>query len=100
MAYLYKGYWYKSERQGRRVVTKYLGSGEFGRGLAELHTMGIRAREQQRAAMQAEREAQRAIDARVDAVGDAVRVLVRAVLVANGYYTHKGQWRKRGHDSD
>lgn len=76
------------------MVTEYLGGGELGRALAELDAMQIKQREQERAAQVAEREAQRAIDAGVDALGAAVRVLVQAVLVANGYHRHKGQWRK------
>jgi hypothetical protein len=47
---------------------------------------------------QAERqalEADRATDRKLDRAGAKVRTLATAVLLASGYHTHKGQWRKK-----
>ncbi len=98
MAYKRGGYWYRSRREGRRVVTDYLGNSELAALLAEDDAMEAAERELERQAERARREREREIDAQVDAAGDELRLLVRAHLLANGYHQHKGQWRRRRDD--
>lgn len=98
MAYKRNGYWYRSRREGRRVVTDYLGNGLLAELLAEDAAMEAAQRKLEREAQAAEREREREIDRAIDQAGDELRLLVRACLLANGYHNHKGQWRRRRDD--
>ena len=97
MAYWRGPYLYRFKREGRRVVTEYLGRGEFAGIMATLEAEDQAERVEARAAIRAEREAQLRIDRQIDALGDLVRLVTRATMVASGYHTHKGQWRKQRH---
>ena len=94
MAYRRGNSYYRSRREGRQVVTDYLGSGEAGRLAAE-------ADELERAALRAERirlhrqaQADTELYRPIDEAGDVIRVLSDALLLCHGYHTHKGQWRR------
>jgi len=97
-AYKRGGYWYRSRREGGRVVTDYLGAGLFVELLAEDATMEAAEREQERQAERDRRKCEREVDRQIDQAGDELRLLVRACLLANGYHQHKGQWRRRRDD--
>ena len=95
MAHRYKGYWYRCKREGGRVVTEYLGAGEFAQTMAEMDALEQQERDLARRAIRAEMDQEREIDRLLDALGVQVRALTGAVLEAHGYHKHKGQWRKR-----
>ena len=83
------------------MVTEYLGTGDLGQLMAKTDAMDRERRELEREAIRVEREGEREIDRTLDAAGDLLRKLTYAVLVANGYHQHKGQWRRRrGERSD
>ncbi len=87
-------YYYRKERRGGRVVSVYQGSGLLAQLAAELaeHERAIAQHEQEALrALRAEAEQQAAIV--ISAAAD-VRTVVTAVLLANGFYQHKRQWRK------
>lgn len=87
-------YYYRKTRKNGRVVSEYLGAGPFVEAIVALEQLD---RERERMARQAERETLEAdleLDRQVDRVTAAVRDVTRAALVASGYHTHKGQWRK------
>ena len=88
-------YYYRKRREGKRVVSEYVGTGLLAELAAECDGLDRQEQEAERAARRAEREAQLEIDRTIDAAGEAVRTLTGAVLLANGYHLHKGQWRKR-----
>lgn len=88
-------YYTRSRRVGGRVVREYVGSDSFAEAMAEIDALDRERQNEEQAAMRAEQEAQRMIDLKIDEEGDFVRVLTQAVLLANGYHSHKGQWRKR-----
>ena len=94
MAYRRNGYLYRSRRDGGRVTTEYLGRGPLAEARAALDAAAARAREERRRAEREERARQRKIDATIDRVLERARLLTRAVLLASGYHTHKGTWRK------
>ena len=88
-----KRYYYSKRRRGNRVISDYVGAGESAQVIA---TLEVLYREQRIARQQEwcrERESRRALDAEVDRLGSGLRILVAATLLANGYHTHKGQWR-------
>ena len=95
MAYLRGRYYYRSRREGRRVVTEYLGAGELAQAIAQLDVLEQWERAQERAAIRAERAREREVDRNLDAAGDLLRLLAQATLLVNGYHAHKGQWRRR-----
>jgi hypothetical protein len=83
-------YYYRKRRDGRRVISEYVGSGESAQAAAALRALECearRARRRQWAAL-------RALDAQVDQACDLVQALAHAALLATGHRTHKGQWRK------
>jgi hypothetical protein len=87
-------YYYRKRRVGRRVISEYQGGGEFGMFLAELDGLD---REQIRAKRQAERlelAQWMACDQEVNQVLDLCTDLATAALLASGFHTHKGQWRR------
>ena len=89
-------YYYRSRREGDRVVKEYVGGGRAAELMAAIDM-------RERAERQAKADARRAATARIDAA-DAeiddlhrrVELLVRATLLGAGYHRHdRGDWRKR-----
>ena len=61
---------------------------------AELDQAERDQRVKARASELAAQKADLAIDEQLDQLGDAVRAMTSAALMAGGYHTHRGQWRK------
>lgn len=92
------GYYYRSRRRGRRVDRDYLGRGPE----ASLAAALVEERQRQRQAKRQQRvEAQQvweAASAPLEELLQEVDLLVRAVLLINGWHQHaRGQWRRRRH---
>ncbi|HEY3254354.1 MAG TPA: hypothetical protein VGJ91_10410 [Polyangiaceae bacterium] len=92
-------YYYRKERQGRRVVSTYHGSDKIASLLAELDALDRERRQQERVEAQIARSEFVALAATppelalllAEARAEAARVLTEA-----GYHQHKrGEWRKR-----
>lgn len=97
-------YLYEKQRIGRKVVSRYVAKGELAECLAHYDQfMRQRSNERKREARAREREQQaefQEIDRKLSDSQQRVEVFLLAVLIANGYHEHKGQWRKqRGYDS-
>lgn len=88
-------YYYRKRRDGGRVVSEYIGSGPGAEAMATLDDYARLRALQERETWREEVERQRDIDRALDEAGDLVRLLTYATLLANGYHTHKGQWRKK-----
>ncbi len=88
-------YYYEKHREGGRVVSKYLGSGEFAEACSAINRMVREKREYERWVERQEREAFEQEVRQVKDVLDQIRTLTHAALLAGGYHTHKGHWRKR-----
>lgn len=97
MAHQTGHYFYHTYRQGKRVIREYLGRGELGEALATLEAVEQEERQEEREAFRAKREREAEIDRAIDQAGALLRELVGAMLKANGYHRHKGQWRQRRH---
>jgi hypothetical protein len=82
-------------RRGNRVISDYVGAGESAGVIATLEALYREQRIAQQQQWRLEQESRRALDAEVDRLGSGIRTLVAATLLANGYHTHKGQWRSR-----
>jgi hypothetical protein len=87
-------YYYRKERRAGRVVSVYAGCGLLGTLASELDA-------ERRAEQEYKRKQERAARGEIERQDKAVRELsqiaqtvARAVLLAEGCHTHKGQWRK------
>jgi len=89
------GYWYQSRREGNRVISEYIGSGPFAADLAALSNLTAEMRRHERWEEQRAIDADREIDRQIDEINGLIRMLTAVELMAKGYHTHKGQWRRR-----
>lgn len=89
-----RSYYYRKERDGERVVSRYVGTGYGARLIAESErALRREAKERRRAWERQRRSLERPLEA-VRRAEEAVRLLRDAALIAAGYHTHKGQWRR------
>ena len=95
-----KKYYYTKRRRAGRVVSDYVGAGEAAAVIATLEALYREQRSSERQQWRREQESYRAADAEIDGLGADIRLLVTAALLANGYHTHKGQWRSRHERQD
>ena len=97
-------YYYKKERQGKKVVSVYCGNGERAELWADITALGREERQCKAAERAAERasfaELARTPPALVELLAEAKRQTAEA-LEAAGYHQHKrGEWRKRRGNKD
>jgi hypothetical protein len=95
MAWDERGYYYRSEREGKTVRRTYIGRGYAADVVSQLDAAERRNREAERAARRDEQTEQDALDAPLNELNDLADALARAALTAAGYHQHKRQWRKR-----
>jgi len=95
MAYQRNGYYYRSRRDGDRVVTEYLGRAEWATAAAELDAFERERRREEAAEERARRETELQLDRDIDALGEIARAVTTAALLASGYHTHRRQWRRQ-----
>ena len=99
MTWKYRGgraYYYESERSGDRVVSRYVGTGETARLIAQMNNLEREKRHTDREDERAEagREAERS--GRVQGVCLALTIAADALIEAAGYHRHhRGPWRRR-----
>ena len=95
MAYQRGGYYYRSRRVGSRVLTEYLGAGRQGKLIAQLDAVNQEKRRTQFEQRRRLIDRGRAPDDALDTACEAIQSATQAVLLTEGYHTHKGQWRKQ-----
>ena len=88
-------YYYRKRREGQRVISEYIGTGEFAELAATLDALIRMEREAELEVWRQEREAEQKIVAEMEKLAEAVRVLTAAALLGTGHRTHKGQWRRK-----
>ncbi len=88
-------YYYRKRRVGRRVVSEYVGKGEYAALLWQADKHIKAQQEATRVAWRAERAKIEAADELVKDVERVVRAVMVETLQAAGYHRHKRQWRKR-----
>jgi len=76
------------------VVSKYLGAGQAAETLA---TQAVGKRQQRMEAEETWAEYKR-VGVMLDDIQALTQALTRATLLAEGYHTHRGQWRKKRDD--
>jgi hypothetical protein len=98
MAYQRNDYYYRSKREGTRVVTEYVGRRQWVPALLRLGALERERQRSERARTRAEPEAELEVDREIDALDDLTRKLTQAVLIVSGYHTHNRQWRRQRDD--
>lgn len=87
-------YYYRRRKVNGRVEAEYIGSGPVADALAGLDEFERQQREREATEWQVFIEADRRTVAALGDVDELVRSAVAAVLIVNGYHTHKRQWRR------
>jgi hypothetical protein len=88
-------YFYRSVRQGRRVVKQYFGKGLAGELAASLDATARREREQRAAAVRESRHLYEVALQPLAVLEDLLRALVTIELISAGYDYRHGRWRQR-----
>lgn len=88
-------YYYRKRREGRRVVSEYVGAGDLAEAIAALDAWDRIEQEVEREIWQRKKESEAEVIAEMDQLGDLLRALTHAALLTAGYHTHKGQWRRK-----
>ena len=88
-------YYYRKRREGRRVISEYVGAGSAGK-LAEMFDgEDLQEAAYKRRELLKIKQKELAMDDQVKEVDRRTRAILRACLLLAGYHAHKGQWRKR-----
>jgi hypothetical protein len=90
-----RSYYYRKHRIGDRVISEYCGSGLLAELYAEADEQKRRETELERRTWREERESVLEIDRQVNQTMDTCRTLADMLLLASGYHTHKGTWRRK-----
>ncbi len=90
------GYFYINKRQGKRVVTEYIGSGYQALLAEQLTERARREAERTRREWEAIKDEQKRLDAIVGDFGKLADAMADAALLLSGHRQHKrGEWRKK-----
>ncbi len=96
MTWLRQGrYFYRSRREGQRVVSEYVGCGDVGALVAEVDNAKQLARAAARRALLEEVSQARLVDAAMADLRNAADEAANKALLAAGFHRHKRTWRRR-----
>lgn len=87
-------YYYRRRKVGGQMVTEYIGAGGVAEAMAELDDIERQERQHAAAEWRAMVDDDRRQVATLAELDDLIRSAVAGVLIANGYHTHRRQWRK------
>lgn len=87
-------YYYRRRKVDGQVVAEYIGNGLVADLIAREDEIDRQRRAAAAAEWQAMVEDETETAAKLAAVDDLVKTLTAGVLIANGYHTHRRQWRK------
>ncbi len=89
-------YYYKKEREGNRVVSKYYGKGELASLISQMDEIEADANEYKRYEEQNRREKAERFEKELVEIEAAFKDLITAYLLINGYHqTDSREWRKK-----
>jgi hypothetical protein len=93
-------YFYRSRREGGRVVSEYIGRGEVTSLCTQLDQIDRQERDERRAEEQAEREAAEREEREIAAWFDGIEAVAVGAMLAAGFHKHHGQRRRRRNGGD
>ena len=88
-------YYYRSKRDGKSVISLYVGKGITAKQAAEVDILEQKKRKADLEAWRQECYLLKKMDQEEDHVIIQINNLIKAVLVLSGFHCHKGQWRKK-----
>ena len=88
-------YYYRKRRDGDQVISEYIGSGWLADLTAEQDEDKRLERAAERRAWNKEKAEILAVDREVNQTMDTCGTLAKAILIASGYRTHHGTWRRK-----
>jgi hypothetical protein len=90
-----RAYYYRQHREGRRVVSEYIGAGM----LAELTAAQVADHQAERMLARLRLAQQRRehaeMEAQLEQISELIEEHIAAELIAAGYHQHKREWRRR-----
>ena len=87
-------YYYKKEREGNRVVSKYYGKGELAGLVAQMDEIDREGKKQQASENLRNRQKLEKIDVEIDLFESKVKELTAKTLLSLGFYkTNSREWR-------
>lgn len=90
-----RSYYYRKQRIGAQVVSKYIGAGWLAEIYAAADEQIRTENELERKALNKEKAEIMAIDREVNDTMDTCRALADVFLLVSGFHTHKGTWRRK-----
>lgn len=89
-------YYYKKEREGERVVSRYVGTGETAALFAQLDEMEADKKDYERYKRNRQREETERFEKELSEIEETFDNLITGFLLANGYHqTSSREWRKK-----
>lgn len=89
-------YYYKKEREGSRVVSKYYGKGELANLISQLDEIEANQKNYERFQEQTRRAKAEKFEKEMVEIEAAFKDLIAAHLIINGYHqTDSREWRKK-----
>jgi gamma-glutamyl-gamma-aminobutyrate hydrolase PuuD len=92
-------YYYRKCRIGDRVVSQYFGGGTIAKLVASQDQLEHEQASAQKSAQHQIRIEEKEWNRLVSSVYERNTLLFKAVMLVNGYHTHKGQWRRKNAQS-
>lgn len=90
-------YFYRKERDGKRVKSSYIGKGELAELLSQFDEFDKEKREYEARKQRQERGKIEKIDRKLDEIEQITNDLVENFLINNGFYKTKSrEWRVKG----
>jgi hypothetical protein len=97
MGWEYRGnrlYYYRKKREGKHVVSEYIGAGISGYLIAVLDDEERLERTYNQNQWKKQRNEMKKIENDLNQLQKNINGFVRAVFLTSGYHPHKGQWRR------
>lgn len=88
-------YYYRKRREGKRVVSLYVGGGQAGLVAALLDAEVREGRAMERARLMELRGTARAVDSLIADVDSMAGEALAAAYEAAGYFKRRGEWRRQ-----
>jgi hypothetical protein len=88
-------YYYRNKRLGRRVISRYIGTGTLAECMANLDRLERDERNAEREELRQIQAADLELTAGLDELNNSIHRLTSARMHMAGYHLHKGTWRKR-----
>lgn len=98
MAWLTRGanrYYYRRKRVSGKVISEYIGSGDFAAMIAQMDAQERQEGQEKRQADKGIVEQEKATDEQIAALVQAADHYIKALMLLADYHLHKRQWRRK-----